>query len=257
MACSQTQLFKNSAIGCSFHRSETTERRVFTDGELFRYSVGVFLAIAKNPTVIILGFHPRDSGSSPDSGIFFCFLRPRACVRAPARVWGPWGLCARAARVWGLWGVVCLWGFGVGWGARGACGGLVTRWRVVGLIFFCPKKVRPASYPRVPRATGEITRAPRREGQPRRRVARVLLGHLAFTPRARRRSRMRSMVTTAVSQTAEEEARVLEKDYHTPPRPNASSRSSRNVPELCTYEPPSTTWTPPLAFSSATFVASS
>ena len=54
----------------------------------------------------------RDSGSSPDSGIFFCFLRPRACVRAPARVWGPWGLCARAARVWGLWGVVCLWGLG-------------------------------------------------------------------------------------------------------------------------------------------------
>ena len=50
---------------------------------------------------------------------------------------------------------------------------------------------------------------------------------------------------------------VLEKDYHTPPRPNASSRSSRNVPELCTYDPPSTTWTPPLAFSSATFVASS
>ena len=110
---------KKQAIGCSFHRSETTERRVFTDGELFRYSVGVFLAIAKNPTVIILGFHPRDSGSSPDSGIFFCFLRPRACVRAPARVWGPWGLCARAARVWGLWGVVCLWGFGAGWGARG------------------------------------------------------------------------------------------------------------------------------------------
>lgn len=80
-------------------------------------------------------------------------------------------MCARAARVWGLWGVVCLWGFGVGWGARGACGGLVTRWRVVGLIFFCPKKVRPAPYPRVPRGPGEITRAPRREGQPRRRVA--------------------------------------------------------------------------------------
>ena len=89
---------------------------------------------------------------------------------------------------------------------------------------------------------------------PRRRVPRR---HLAFTPRARRRSRMRSMVTTAVSQTVEEEASLLEKDYHTPPRPNASSRSSRNVPELCTYEPPSTTWTPPLALSSATFVASS
>ena len=65
---------------------------------------------------------------------------------------------------------------------------------------------------------------------------------------------MRSMVAAAVSQTTEEEARVLEKDYHTPPRPNASSRSSRNVPELCTYEPPSTTWTPPLALSSSTFV---
>ena len=35
---------------------------------------------------------------------------------------------------------------------------------MVGLIFFCPKKVRPAPYPRVRRGPGEITRAPRREG---------------------------------------------------------------------------------------------
>ena len=84
--------------------------------------------------------HPRDSGSSPDSGIFFCFLRPRVCVRAPARVWGPWGLCARAARVWGFGGVFCLWGFGAGWGARGACGGPVTRVEGGGFDFFLPKK---------------------------------------------------------------------------------------------------------------------
>ena len=162
---------------------------------VFRYSVGFRVNSG------LLGYHtwlsprrprarkhPRDSGSSPDSGIFFCFLRPRACVRAPARVWDPWGLCARAARVWGFWGVVCLWGFGAGWGARGACGGLATRVGGGGLVFFCPKKVRPTPSSRVRRGPGEITRAPRREGQPRRRVARVPLRHLALTPGARRRS---------------------------------------------------------------------
>ena len=82
------------------------------------------MAIAKNPTVIILGFHPRDSGSSPDSGIFFCLFAPAACVRAPARVWGPWGsrVCARACV--GLLGC----GLFVGvWGRVGgalACGGV-------------------------------------------------------------------------------------------------------------------------------------
>ena len=80
-------------------------------------------------------------------------------------------MCARAARVWGFWGVVCLWGFGAGWGARGACGGLVTRVEGGGIVFFLPKRVRPAPYPRVLRGPGEITRALRSEGQPRRRVA--------------------------------------------------------------------------------------
>ena len=60
------------------------------------------------------------------------------------------------------------------WGRVGGAWGASRGWlRVegVGLIFFCPKKVRPAPYPRVPWGPGEITRAPRREGQPRRRVA--------------------------------------------------------------------------------------
>ena len=72
--------------------------------ELFRYSVGVFLAIAKNPTVIILGFHPRDSGSSPDF-FFFCFF-----LRARPRAF--WGLCARRGACLGLGGwfvCVCVW----------------------------------------------------------------------------------------------------------------------------------------------------
>ena len=143
--------------------------------------------------------HPRDSGSSPDSGIFFCFFRPRACVRAPARVWGPWGLRVRPC-VWGALGVcfVCG-GLGQGGARVGCVAGLVEGGGLCGFDFFLPRKVRPAPYPRVPRGPGDITRAPRREGQPRRLVTRVPLRHLAFTPRARRRSRMRPMVTTAVS----------------------------------------------------------
>ena len=144
--------------------------------------------------VIILGFHPRDSGSSPDSGIFFCLLRPRACVRAPARVWGPWGLCARAARVWGFGGVFCLWGFGAGKTRRGACGGLLTRVEGGGFDFFLPKKgpTGPVSAgPAGPRRGHAGAKGPALGGArgappaPRRRVPRR---HLAFTPRARRRS---------------------------------------------------------------------
>ena len=132
------------------------------------------MAIAKNPTVIILGFHPRDSGSSPDSGIFFCFLRPRACVRAPARVWGPWGLYARAARVWGFWGVFCLWGFGAGWGAPWGV------WRAGDegggwwdCFFFAEKgPTGPVSAgPAGPRRDHAGAKARPPEGQPRRRVA--------------------------------------------------------------------------------------
>ena len=188
----------------------------------------------------------------PIAEFFFAFCaRARVCARP--RAFGALGarVCA-PARVWGFGDVVCLWGFGAGWGARGVCGGMVTRVEDGGFDFFLPKKgptgpvsAGPAG-PRRDHAGAKARGAP----APRRRVPRR---HLAFTPRARRRSRMRSMVTTAVSQTVEEEASLLEKDYHTPPRPNASSRSSRNVPELCTYDPPSTTWTPPLAFSSATF----
>ena len=210
MACSQTQLLgKNQPIGIA----GPARRRWAGDPDR-----------AKNPpVVIILGFHPRDSGSSPDSGIFFCFLRPRACVRAPAR--GPWGsrVCARACV--GLWGVVCLWGFGAGWGAP---------WRA-GAFFFAQKRSDRPLY----------------AGARERAVAAWPLRHLAFTPGARCGHGDGRLAD------GRRRSQILEKDYHTPPRPNASSRSSRNVPELCTYEPPSTTWMPPLALSSATFVASS
>ena len=190
------------------------------------------------------------SGIFPLGAFFFALL---GCATPRGEVGG------FPACVWAFCGVVCLWGFGAGWGARGACGGLLTRVEGGGFDFFLPKKgpTGPVSAgPAGPRRD----QAGAKEGAkgspaPRRRVPQR---HLACTQgAAHRRSRMRSMVTKAVSKTIEEEPRVLEKDYHPPPRPNASSRSSRNVPELCTYEPPSTTWTPPLAFSSATFVASS
>ena len=113
--------------------------------------------------------HPRDSGSSPDSGIFFAPARARVC--GAFVFW----VCARAVRVWGACGAFGVWfvcgGLGQGGRRVGRVAGWRREWRVVGLIFFCPKKVRPATSPRVPRGPGEITRAPRREGQPRRRVA--------------------------------------------------------------------------------------
>ena len=204
MVCSQTQLFKKSAIGCSFHRSETTERRVFTDGELFRYSVGVFLAIAKNPTVIILGFHPRDSGSSPDSGIFFAPARARVC--GAFVFW----VCARAVRVWGACGAfgVCFvcGGLGQGGGRAGVCGVVVTRVEGGGFDFFLPKKgptgpvpAGPAR-PRRDHAGAKARPSAGKAPAPRRRVPQR---HLAVTPEARRRSRMQPVVTTTVSQTVE------------------------------------------------------
>ena len=128
---------------------------------------------------------------------------------------------------------------------------------MVGLIFFLPKKG----------PTGPVSAGP---AGSRRDHAGAKARGAAPAPRRARAAKASCLyaasapsVTNAIDcddcrlADGRRRSQILEKDYHTPPRPNASSRSSRNVPELCTYEPPSTTWTPPLAFSSATFVASS
>ena len=71
------------------------------------------------------------SGIFPLGAFFFALL---GCARAPGTRGG--GL---PARMWGFWGVLCLWGFGAGCWARGACGGLARRVEGGGFDFFLPK----------------------------------------------------------------------------------------------------------------------
>ena len=111
----------------------------------------------------------------------------------------------------------------------------------MGLIF-CPKRVRPARFPRVPRGPGGPSsgcRAPRREGQPQVGAASRACRWGILPLRA---ERLKPSVTNAIdgdvdwafSQTAEEEARRSKKDYHTRPartRPSVFSPLA-NVPEL-------------------------
>ena len=184
------------------------------------------------------------------------FCARRVCARARARL-GPLGLACAPARVWGFGGVVCLWGFGAGWGARGVCGGLVTRVECGGFDFFLPKKGPTGPVPAGPAGSRrDHAGAKARGAAPAPRHARAAEASCLYAGSA---PSIMNAIDGGDCRLADDRRRsqILEKDYHPPPRPNASSRSSRNVPELCTYEPPSTTWTPPLALSSATFVASS
>ena len=75
------------------------------------------------------------SGIFPLGAFFFALL---GCATPRGEVGG------FPACVWAFCGVVCLWGFGAGWGARGACGGLATRVEGGveggGFDFFLPKK---------------------------------------------------------------------------------------------------------------------
>ena len=110
------------------------------------------------------------SGIFPLGAFFFALL---GCATPRGEVEGV------PACVWGFWGVVCLWEFGAGCWARGACGGLVRRVEGGGFDFFLPKKgptgpesAGPAGSRR-DHAGAKARPPPRAEGDPRRRLSRT------------------------------------------------------------------------------------